>query len=186
MASRARYVDGDTNNITMKPSATHPFEKGDLLFEHPADHTLRTATELANEGAESLNQLKFAEYFVGVAAEKYGLQTGEKSFRMDDVKPPSVLVHTTGRFEFDCPSQIFAPKQPVGIYATSSAVTDSQKVDSLKGAAVLSQAIGLAWPGAAPIQNAVALNRVVVDIQARKPTGSTPVAGTYAGTSGSD
>jgi hypothetical protein len=168
----------------MKPSPAYPFEKGDLLYQHPADHTLRPASSLNAEGAAATDQQSFAEYFAGIANEKYGLQTGELSFRLDQVLPKSVVVCTSGRFEFDCPSQIFAPLQSVGIYSNGHGCPSPQKVDALQGGAALSQAIGVAMPGTAAIEDGVARDRVIVDIQVRKPLGTAASAGSYTGSSG--
>jgi hypothetical protein len=185
MASRARYVGGDCNKIAMKPSPSYPFEKGDLLYMHPADNTLRPAKDLTNNGTEGNTQLAFAEYFVGVADEKYGLQSGEVTFNLNQMLSAVVSVCTTGRFEFDCPSQTWAPNAPVGIYSVSgSAIADSQKVDALASPAALAQMIGIVAQTEGQATSPTLRTRVVVDIMARRPFGSTPVAGTYSGTSG--
>lgn len=184
MATTCRYVDGDVNLIQVKADPAYPVEKGDLLYLHPATNCARPASALNAEGTQALDQLAFAQYFLGVSNVKNGLQPGETTFRQDGAYSSTIQVCTTGRFEFDCPSQIFAPQQPVGVYSASGIGCEDQKVDALKGAAALSQSIGLAAPSEAAVKNGVALNRVIVDIQARRPLGTAPAAGTYTGASG--
>lgn len=187
MSSRCRYVDGDTNLQDFIWDSTYPIERGDLCYLHPATNKVRPASALNAEGSQELDQLAFASYFVGVAQEKVGLQSGETTFRQDQNARTTVLIATTGRFEFDCPAQAFASGQPVGVYSASGAGCSNQKVDALKGSATLSAAIGRAFltTGALKVQNASGtMNRVVVDILGRRIMGTAPVAGTYSGTSG--
>jgi hypothetical protein len=184
MTCRARYVDGDVNLITVKADPPYPVEKGDLLYLHPATGCARPASALNAEGTQELDQLAFASYFLGVSNVKNGLQTGETTFRQDAAYSSTIQVCTTGRFEFDCPSQQFTPQQAVGVYSASGAGCSNQKVDALKGGATLSAMIGLAAPSEAALKNAVALDRVIVDIQARRPFSTAPAAGTYTNTSG--
>jgi hypothetical protein len=183
MASKCRYVSGDVNAVPVLADADYPVEKGDLIFEHPATGAGRPASALTTCGTEALNQLAFAEYFLGVALESNGLQVGETTFRANRGFSKTFLVGQGGKYEFDCPSQKFKTGQPVGIYATTLALSN-QKVDALAGSATPSQGIGVACPSVAALENDVSMDRVIVDIQARKPLGTTPVAGTYSGTSG--
>lgn len=187
MASRCRYVDGDVNLIQILFDTAYPIEKGDLCYRHPATGKVRPASALNAEGTQELDQLGFAEYFVGVANEKVGLNTGETTFRQDLNVRDTVQICTTGRFEFDCPAQAWYPLQPVGIYSASGAGCTDQEVDSLKGGATLSAMIGLAMPSENSLKIFKAsgtMNRVIVDIQARRAPATAPVAGTYSGTSG--
>jgi hypothetical protein len=190
MSSRAKFMGGDARKVAGKPNPSYPFEKGDLLFRHPADGTLRPATAMPAQGTEALDQLGFAEYFAGVADEKYGLMTvngvTEKTFNLDGNLPLSVSVCTGGRWEFDCPLQTLpVGPVPVGIYSAGgvTGITSSQKVDVLASPAAESQAIGVLWPQEAVIEGGYQMNRMIVDINARLP-GTAPGAGTYTGTSG--
>lgn len=184
MATTCRYVDGDVNLIQAKADPAYPVEKGDLLYMHPATGCARPASALNAEGSQALDQAAFAEYFLGVSNVKNGLQSGETTFRQDGAYSSTLQICTTGRFEFDCPSQVFKPQQAVGVYSASGIGCSNQKVDSLKGAASLEQMIGLAAPSEAAVKNGVAMNRIIVDIQARRPLGTAPTAGTYTGASG--
>jgi hypothetical protein len=145
------------------------------------------ATNLTNNGTEANNQLAFAEYFLGVSDEKYGLQTGEKTFNLNQMKSPSVSICTAGRFEFPCPAQTVTPGKAMGIYAVSgAAIADAQKVDALAGGAALAQSIGYVSTTAGNIEEgtSVTKTRVVIEIQGARILGTTPVAGSYSGTSG--
>jgi hypothetical protein len=182
-------MEGDTNIITVLWDSDYPIEKGDLCYLHPATGKARPASAMNAQGSLELNQLGIAEYFIGVADEKIGLNTGEKTFRQDDNARDSLNICTTGRFEFDCPAQAFQPMAFVGIYSGSGATDtcSNQKVTALAGSATPSAAIGRAWPTTAAEKKRLAsgtMNRIVVDIQVRKGLGMTPVAGTYTGTSG--
>src|SRR5208337_4330672 len=107
--SRVRYMGGDTKKAAFKPNPLYPFQKGDLLFVDPTDHMLRPASAIIpGAGVSEANyQAEFAEYFVGVADEKYGLQPatgaydGEKTFNVALAGAQrSISVCTAGRFEF--------------------------------------------------------------------------------------
>ena len=185
MSSRARYVSGDAKPRIYRASATHPFQKGDLLYLHPADHTLRRATDMNAQGSAKTGQLGFAQYFVGVAGVKNGLETGETTFKQNANFEEEVLVFTGGVWEFDCPSQEWETGDGVGIYATSLGVCDNnQKVDSLQGGATLSARIGVAACGAGQVKADGVMTRVNVEIQPAAAAGGIPSAGTYTGSSG--
>jgi hypothetical protein len=199
MASTCRYVDGDVNLIEVAiDSVNYSCEKGDLMYMHPgsgtgqgtSDNTARSANFLNAEGSEEKDQLGFAQYFLGVANEKVGLQSGETTFRQDQNRRNTVQICTTGRFEFDCPAQAWYANQPVGIYSTGAGTgypSSPQKVDKLAGGATKSAVIGRAIPTTASLGTFRAsgtMNRVVVDIMARNLLGTAEVAGTYTGTSG--
>ena len=184
MSSRSRYVGGDTNKVAYKPNPLYPFEKGDLLFLH-TDGMLRPASALNAEGTAALDQLGFAKHFVGVADEKYGAQSGETLFHLNGLLSPQVSVCQSGRFEFPCDAQTLtlAPV-PMGIYSDGAGIDDSQKVDTLQGAAALAQSIGVLHVTEGLINAAGVATRCVVDIMARKAWETTDVAGDYTGTSG--
>ena len=200
-SNRVRYVGGDTRKVAMKPdtsSTQFAINKGDLLFYYNSANgvdprltngCVYPATVLWPAATPALNQLSFARDFAGVADEKCGLQSGEITFNLNQMKASSISVCTAGRFEFDCPSQTWTPNAGVGIYSSvaGGGVTDSQTVDSLQGSATTSQVIGVVAQQEAPIQNTT-LNtpqtRVVVDIIVPRPFATAPAAGTYTGTSG--
>jgi hypothetical protein len=183
MASTARYVSGDSKPRVFLASASYPFEKGDLLYEHPADHTLRRASNLANEGSAALNRLGFAEYFVGVAGVKNGLMSGEISFKNNQNFQAEVLVHTGGVWEFDCDADNYYNGQAIGVYATATAC-ENQKVDA---ATNLNDRIGVAVLSVGAIKAGVAGNtmtRLQIEIMPARLSGGIPTAGTYTNTSG--
>jgi len=184
MASRVRFVGGICNKVAMKPDPSYPFEKGDLLFYHSTSKTVRPASAMNAQGTQELDQLGFSDNFAGVADEKYGLETGEVTFNLNQNKSAQVSVCQSGRFEFDCPSQEWTPNQPVGVYSASGAGASDQKVDALKGSATLSAAIGFVSFTEGQVLSPTARTRVVVEIQAAKIQSTTAVAGTYSGTSG--
>lgn len=187
MTSRCRHIEGDVNLIEVLWDSAYPVDKGDLCYLHPATNKARPASALNAEGTPELDQLGFAEYFLGVANEKVGLQSGETTFRQDQNSKLTVQICTTGRFEFDCPAQAFAPQQPIGVYSASGAGCSNQKVDALQGGATLSAAIGRAAPSVGALKVFAAsgtMNRIIVDIMGRRVLGTAPVAGTYTGTSG--
>jgi hypothetical protein len=177
------------------------------LFVDPTDHMLRPASAITPGAGvtEASYQAEFAEYFVGVADEKYGLQPataapagqttpvydGEKTFNVALAGTQrSIAVCTAGRFEFDCPAQAWNGCDKVGIYAVAglTGIGDSQTVDACAsgtGSAALSASIGIVYQQEAPIEQAQATQtRIVVDIQPGQPFGTTRTAGTYAVTSG--
>jgi hypothetical protein len=129
-----------------------------------------------NQGTAALNQDTFQQYFAGVAMQKVGLNSGEKSFRLI-TDPGYLVVATAGEFEYDCDSQQFTPGQGVGIYATSSGIPDSQKVAA---AASASLAIARAVPGIAGLSNA--MTRVAIAI--RSTLFESGIQNQVAGTSG--
>ena len=189
MSSRCRYISGDTNSIVVLADPSYPVEKGDLIYIHPATGAGRPASALNNEGSVAANQLGFAEYFVGVCEQSNGLQSGtgayqnETTFRQDGAYQKTFRVATSGRFEFDCPAQVFTQPIAMGVYATASGCSN-QKVDALASPAPLSAAIGIARPSVAALESGASMDRVQVEIMGKKAPGTTPVAGTYSGTSG--
>lgn len=104
MSSQYRYRGGNTKRIELKYDTSHPIEEGDLVFEDPVSGYARPAADMNSGGSVAIDQLAFAEYFRGVAAEKKGTQTGETSFRLNanDPQPPCITVLVDGEFEFDC------------------------------------------------------------------------------------
>ena len=188
MANKARYVSGDVNLAPVVCSASYPFEKGDLLYKDPDDGIAKSVANIAGNSNEAVSQLSAAQYFLGVANQSNGLMPGQTTFKQNANFEKVAMVCKTGRFEFDCPSQAFTLNQPIGVYA-SGATVSAQKVDALASPAALSQAIGFAVPSTAALDAgtggaSVAMTRVIVEIQAKKPLSTTPVAGTYSGTSG--
>ena len=203
--SRARYVGGDTKKAAFKPNPLFPFQKGDLLFVDPNDKMLRPASAIFPGGAITVAQYQgeFAQYFVGVADEKYGLQPataapagqttpvydGEKTFNVALAGTQrSIAVCTAGRFEFDCPATTWNNGDKVGIYAVlgMTGIPDSQTVlpcaTNDTTAAGLSQSIGIVYQQEAPIEQAQATQtRIVVDIQPAQPMGTIRTAGSYGG-----
>ena len=187
MSSTCRYVSGDAKPRVFPASQSYPFEKGDLLYEHPADHTLRRASDLGIQASNEAAQLAFAEYFVGVAGVKNGLESGEISFKNNPNFESEVLVFTGGVWEFDCPAQNFVNNQGVGVYATGGLCPSPQKVDALQGGATLSAVIGKAVLTAGALQAAAksqTKTRLCVEIRPSEEQGGIPTAGTYSGTSG--
>lgn len=183
----AHFVGGDSRPRVMKASRSYPFAKCDLLYEHPADHTLRRASDMNAQGTAEKGQLGLAQYFVGVAGVKNGLESGEVTAKANQNFEEEVVVFTGGIWAFDCPSQQFVAGQGVGVYADANGLCpDSQKVDSLKGSATLSARIGVAVPTSGAIRvGASGLTRVQVEIQPKSVwEGGIPSAGTYTGTSG--
>jgi hypothetical protein len=186
MASQCRYVSGDAKPRVYKASQSYPFEKGDLLYEHPADHTLRRSSDMNAQGDEEHGQLGFAEYFVGVAGVKNGLESGEVSFKLNQNYEAEVLIFTGGVWEFDCVSQQFVSGQGVAIFSDwDGSCPYPQKVDALAGSAALEQRIGVAVMSAGALKAAAAMTRVQIEIQPKAFwQGGIPTAGTYTGTSG--
>jgi len=195
MTSRFRYRSGDTNDIFVPYDADHPIEEGDLVFLDPTLGYARTATDMTNQGDDALNQLAFAEYFAGVAMQKAGLQSNEKSFRLvTDPNPPCIRLATSGLFEFDCAAGMgdtMAEGDLVGIYATGSGISDSQKVMAAQtdGALTRSRAIGFLRKQPATYgQSSPDETRCFVEVDASLARGGvgtvSSVAGTYTNASG--
>lgn len=141
-----------------KTHASYPIEEGDLLFMHPADGTVRPASGMANQGSASLNQDAFQQYFVGVASQKIGLQSGESSFKLT-TDPGYVKVAIAGEYEYDCASTTWKSGDLVGVYADSNGCYDQQ----VATAASESLAIGVAKPTLN--QLGVAQTSIIVDIR---------------------
>jgi len=202
-------MGGDTKKAAYKPNPLFPFNKGDLLFKDPTDNMVRPASAITPGASITAAQYRaeFAEYFVGVADEKYGLQPataapvgqttpvydGEKTFNVALAGAQrSVAVCTGGLFEFDCPAQAWNGGDRVGVYAQANltAITDSQTVDACtSGAPVvatnLSEMIGVVRQQEAVIEQAQSTQtRVVIEIMPQTPFGTTRTPGTYAVTSG--
>jgi len=150
MASQMRYMQGDTKPRTYRtPSqaimlgqAANPWgvtkqfsiEHGDLLFKDPLTGCVYPASMIPTQASpsEAVYQLAFAQYFVGVADEKISINSGEITFNVSQMYQSTVKVLTAGVFEYPCPNQTFLdPDAPLGIYATSSGISDSQKIDSI-------------------------------------------------------
>jgi hypothetical protein len=182
MASTFRYRGGDTKEVLAKTHASYPIEEGDLVFRHPADKTVRAAADMPNQGSIALNQDAFAEYFLGVALQKNGLQTGEKSFRLV-TDEGMIRVATAGRFEFDCAATQWQLGDPVAVGADTNGCF-SQKVAAAAtdGALQNERAIARAVPGPAGLSNS--MTRVTVEIVSRIMNPDVPAAGTYSGASG--
>jgi hypothetical protein len=198
MSSNYRYRGGDTAPIMVKTSSSCPIEEGDLVFADPSAGHARTATNMVNQGSAALNQLAFAEYFLGVALRKVGLQTGEKSFKIDP-DDGYLMVATRGLFEFDCESETEDVGEGglIGLYAVTSAtqataLPSSQKVMAADTTSTLqrSRAIGVLrkTPASFGLTDPDR-TRCLVDILAGSPYGGhdTPgviAAGTYTNASG--
>jgi hypothetical protein len=129
MSSISRYRGGNVSYIAL-PTANdgavaHAIEVGDLVYvsggvAYPASH-------LADGGDAATNRAALAALFAGVAVQKIGLQTGEKTFHLTD-DPGWVLVATSGDFAFDCATGIsWLPNSLVGVYNDATNNSD-QKV----------------------------------------------------------
>jgi hypothetical protein len=178
-----RYRGGDCKPVLCKTHPSYPIEEGDLLFRHPADNTARPASAMANQGTVALNQDAFAEYFLGVALQKNGLQPGETSFRVT-TDLGYVMVATAGRFEFDCDSQEWQAGDSVAVAATVNGCSAQEVAPPDSGSSLqLERAIGAAVPGVAGISGA-STTRIVVEICSRIMNPDVPTPGKYSGASG--
>jgi len=197
MSSQFRYRGGNTSRSFFPYDPSHPIEEGDLLFADPILGHARPASDMVNQGSVALNQLAFAQYFLGVAGEKVGLQSGEVSFRLNanDPKPPCVTVLTDGLFEFDCEAETEDVGEGglVAIYAASTAaIPNSQKVmaAATDGSLQRSRAIGvLRRQPASFAQTDPDQVRCLIEIKPGYPQGGpstqgVPPAGTYTNASG--
>lgn len=121
MASISNFRGGYVNFIAL-PTANdgavaHAIEVGDLVgvtsgIAYPASHYATAAA--------------FRAAFVGVAFQKIGLQTGEKTFHLTD-DPGWILVAKSGRFAFSCASGIsWLPNSFVNVYVTGGACVNQQ------------------------------------------------------------
>lgn len=182
MASTLRYRGGDTQEVLAKTHPSYPIEKGDLVYKHPADGTLRSAAQMPNQGSAALNQDAFAEYFLGVALQKNGLQSGEQSFRLA-TDEGAIRVATAGDFEFECASHQWGLGDPVAVAADANGC-QSQAVAAPEtgGGLQLERSIGSAVPGVAGLENA--MTRVTVRIKSRVLNVDVPTPGSYSGASG--
>lgn len=194
MANQFRYRGGDTNLVFCKYDASHPIEEGDLCFLDPTSAYVRTASEMTGVAANiAANQLAFAKYFIGVAMQKGGLQTGETSFRIK-TDPDCLAVATTGLFEFDCAGTLDLDDANAGmgslvaIFAAASAVKGTAIASSTKVAptTVRSAAIGFLRPQPADYaQSNPGQTRCLVEVDAGYAKGGAAtvnsVAGTYTG-----
>lgn len=127
MSSTMRYRGGVVQYQAFPTAndgaAAHAIEVGDLVYvtggvAYPASH-------LADGGSAAQNRAAFAALFAGVAVQKVGLQSGEKSFRLT-TDPGWVLVAITGDFEFDCAATSWAPGDLVGVYNDATYNSDQQ------------------------------------------------------------
>lgn len=183
------YVGGIQNlmEVAVDP-VNYPFEKGTPLWQDSSTGICKPASAMNAQGTQEKDQLGFASRFVGIAERAVGLPTGLQSFRIDQNKVYQTIVATSGQYEVECPAQAFTANQPVGIYSASGAGCSDSKVDALKGSATLSAMIALARPSKSELEdtrNSVTTRtRIIVDIMARRPFATAPVAGTYTGTSG--
>lgn len=164
MASKARYVSGDCKPIAALVDSTTPIEVGDLLYQDPVSRKGKPASAMVDQGSEALNQDAFQQFFLGVALQKNGLQTGETVPLNSTLNhsPANVIeIATAGVFEFDCTAAAWNTGDLVGACEKASGTAlENQKV---KSAASASLAIGKAVP--APAQINVSLARVLVDIR---------------------
>jgi hypothetical protein len=213
MSSTCRHRSGDTNEVSYRCSSTYPIEKGDICVIDPTSGVaipahLACAAALLSHGSVVATQANVAQYFGGVAMEKVGLQSTEKSFRLV-TDSPTVRLATSGIFEFDCAASEFdagagttfpVPGDPVGIHCVTSGVptniagtANSQtvmKADNTGGYA-RDRAIGVVRPQTAQFPAAAAaltgpLNpaqtRVFVEIAAGYPYGGPKTIGVHPGT----
>lgn len=143
MANTMRYRSGVMECVSL-PTAndgdtTHSIEVGDLVYV--SGGKAYPASAMADQSSLTANQAAFALAFAGVAVEKTGLQTGEKTFHLTD-DPGSVYVAVTGDFEFPCDATSFATGDRIGAAENS----DGNALEDQKVAQVASNAytIGVA------------------------------------------
>jgi hypothetical protein len=186
---------GDAATVPFPASQSYPFEKGDVLYIHPSDGTLRPAASMGVQAGNVDAQLAVAANCVGVAWQKNGLPAGDSTFRQNQNFDEVVLVATGGDWEFDCPAQNFTSGQQVGMHASGGSIPDSQTVDALQGNpsttgggnAPQSQSIGIAVVQVGSqiaALNSQTTTRVVVRIRPNYSLGGTLVNTTATGTSG--
>jgi hypothetical protein len=180
MSSAARYRGGATSPIAVLCDSNYPIEIGDLLFQDPVSKKAKPASAMANQGSETLNQDTFQQFFLGVALQKNGLQSGEvvPPNSMLNRLPASVIeVATTGDFEFDCAAATWNPGDLVGASNNSGGTAlNNQKV---KAAGSASLAIGRAVPAA----NAIGAARTSVIVRIKSTILDAGVLNQVAGSS---
>lgn len=154
MASIARYVRGNCNPKPVLCDPSYPIEVGDLLFREPTNNLARPASALVNQGSETLNQQTFHDYFLGVALQKNGVQSGETvplNSTINHSPANCIEVATTGIFAFQVSSatayqggEYIAPANNAG----GTALQDQVVKTAVAGGA---GSIGRASPSAASI-----------------------------------
>jgi hypothetical protein len=182
MASTARHVSGDCKPIAALCDSAYPIEVGDLLFQDPVSKKAKPASAMANQGSEDLNQDTFQQFFLGVALQKNGAQSGETlplNSTVNHSPANTIEVATAGIFCFDCVATAWNTGDLVGAKNNAGATAlENQKV---KTAASASLAIGNAVPAANEIN--VSLTQVLVAIRSTIMDGGVPnqVAGSSSG-----
>jgi hypothetical protein len=130
MSSISRFRGGVVQYQAFPTHASYPIELGDLCWVHSdgkAYPAYAAYAVLGDLGSAALNRVGFASRFAGVACQKVGLQTGEKSFLLT-TDPGWILLATTGDFEFDCATGIsWAPGSRAGVY-NDATYNSNQKV----------------------------------------------------------
>jgi len=153
MASKFRYRYGDTKPVKCRVSSSFPIEEGDIVcldvatgVVKPAKTYVSTIQAVAAIGAASIVQALVGKHCMGIAMQKVGVQSGEKTFRINPDEG-YCMVATGGVFEMDCAANdsiidtatVIAAGNlegaMLGIAATTGVVTDSQKVEGVTDAA---------------------------------------------------
>lgn len=129
MADTMRYRRGDTKPVFVAPASATEIEVGDLLYLDPTTSQPKTASQMTDQGTESLNQDAFQQYFLGVA------EQGSDSGDTDPIR-----IATEGEFEFACDSATFTVGDLVG--ADENSDGDGLLDQAVKAAASASLAIG--------------------------------------------
>ena len=162
MASTARYRSGHTNPVAALVDTTYAIEKGDLVFQDPVTKKIRPASSMVDQLTETLNQDAFQQFFLGVALERNGTQSGETVPLNSPLthSPANVIqVATTGDFEFACAAATWKTGDLVGAAEKSSGTALENQ--TVKSAATVSLAIGRAVPEA----NAIGVSKTAVIVR---------------------
>lgn len=129
MASVMRYRSGVVKKVSFPNHASYPIEVGDLCWLHSDGKVYPASactTVLGDAGTAAQNRAQFATRFVGVAAKKTGLQTGETSFKLT-TDPGYTVIDTSGVFEFDLQSATTVkPEDLIGVYNDATDSVDQQ------------------------------------------------------------
>lgn len=182
MSSKFRYVRGDCKPIACLADSSTPIEVGDLLYQDPTTKKVKPASAMIDQGSETLNQDAFQQFFMGVAMQKNGAQSGETlplNSTVNHSPANTIEVATAGQFAFECNATAWGTGDLVGACEKSSGTAlENQKV---KAATSASLAIGRAVPGAGQI--GVSLTSVTVDIRSTIMNGGVvnQVAGSSSG-----
>ncbi|MEI8374817.1 MAG: hypothetical protein WCJ35_18490 [Planctomycetota bacterium] len=155
MSSTFRHRNGETNPVAVLCDSATPIEIGDLLYLDPVSSKAKPASAMADQATATLNQDAFQQFFLGVALQKNGLQSGETvplNSTLTHVPANVIEVATTGDFEFDCASATWILGALVGACEKASGTAlENQKVVTAASASLV---IGKAVPEPNAIGNA--------------------------------